>query len=361
MASCHKIFMNNRLLEGTTSVYYSINTQGGNAMPANTENTATELLFRSAAAGDIAGMERALGQGATVNAVSAHPIPRTPGSENTIDQGITPLHIAIRGRFTNGDPEVARSKLAAVTWLLDHGADPNVAEKSAGYGQTALIMAGAHHMPEAVEKMLDKGGNPDLPDRDKETLLHKMTHWREDEMKRGAQAVEKALSATRKINARDEQKTVKEPTLETPLHMAVAWRNAELVEALLKHNADVNAERADKKTPLHLTADYGRAYYQQSGRPDSLEIVRKLLEHKDINVNAQDSKGNTAMHELATRHLNEPYQREVFGLLKSRGADTTIPNNEKQTPMDTAKRWGIHTMQALLDEGRSRRAAIPGS
>jgi ankyrin repeat protein len=75
----------------------------------------------------------------------------------------------------------------------------------------------------------------------------------------------------------------------TPLMEAVEAGYEEIVKKLLSHsNIDVNAENMGGRTPLMEAVEAG---YE--------EIVKKLLSHSNIDVNLQDRRGDTALH-LAT-------------------------------------------------------------
>ncbi|XP_074596039.1 rabankyrin-5 [Brevipalpus obovatus] len=69
---------------------------------------------------------------------------------------------------------------------------------------------------------------------------------------------------------------------QTPLHMACAWGLEQVVQHLLEFGANVNAQDAEGKTPLH------EAIYYQHGT-----ITSTLLRHPSINLNLRDKNGNT--------------------------------------------------------------------
>lgn len=88
-----------------------------------------------------------------------------------------------------------------------------------------------------------------------------------------------------------------------PLHSAVASRHLAIAQALLDHNADVNAKQQDGFTPLHQAAHNGQ-----------LEMVELLLRH-GASLDAAKDDGQTALA------LAEQYgHREVAEFLRRQGA-----------------------------------------
>ncbi|KXZ48281.1 hypothetical protein GPECTOR_29g58 [Gonium pectorale] len=103
---------------------------------------------------------------------------------------------------------------------------------------------------------------------------------------------------------------------ETPLHFACARGNEEVVLELLSAGARVDAKTKAQggnggHTPLHLTCRKGHA-----------GAAKRLLElRKNLDINAQDASGNTALHLAA-----EGGHRDVVHALLKAGARTTTKN-----------------------------------
>jgi hypothetical protein len=133
---------------------------------------------------------------------------RDPGAINAQDdEGMTPLAGA-----------VARERFDVVTFLLDHGADPNIPNKQ---GLTPLAQACGYDQGNAL-------------------VL--------------AQVL---LGANANVNAADAHG-------DTPLHKAAYNGNSDVVELLLAHGASINATNKMGQTPL-----------QVAQKPEIAELLRK--------------------------------------------------------------------------------------
>lgn len=93
-----------------------------------------------------------------------------------------------------------------------------------------------------------------------------------------ADVVEALLQAGAAVN-----QPARNPSQVTPLHSAVAGRNAQIVELLLEHSARVNARQNGGFTPLHAAAQNG-----------DLEIVTLLVE-AGADINLREYEGKSAL------------------------------------------------------------------
>lgn len=126
----------------------------------------------------------------------------------------------------------------------------------------------------------------------------------------------------------------------TPLHLAAFFADASLVEALLEHDADVNARARNGTTnmPLHAAAT-----------ARNLAAVRALVEH-GADVNARQEGGWTALHAAALSG-----DVEMARFLISKGADVEARASNNQNALDLALTKGHQAMVNLLDESAAQR------
>lgn len=112
-----------------------------------------------------------------------------------------------------------------------------------------------------------------------------------------------------------------------PIHSAVRWnKSTEEVEALLTCKEAVEAvDPTNGNRPIHIAA--------QNGHNDLL----KLLIKKKVEVNAQNAKGNTALH-MAIGY--DYYDTAI--LLINAGADSELPNET-----NIASKYGLEGDKSL--------------
>ena len=107
------------------------------------------------------------------------------------------------------------------------------------------------------------------------------------------------IKAGANVNARSGEK-------KTPLHIAVSASNTHATEGLIQAGADVNAKDGDGETPLILAVL--EAYSSR------LELAGILLKAK-ADVNVKDGKGRTALQIAKDRDF------QVAALLRQYGAN----------------------------------------
>lgn len=121
----------------------------------------------------------------------------------------------------------------------------------------------------------------------------------------------------------------------TPLHAAADKDQAEIVELLIEHGAEINGRSDAGDTPLHWAAFHGRI------------SAATVLLAKGADINARDKDGNTPLHWAAARgHV------EMTELLIAHGADLNDRTNFGCTPLRGA--FDYHqaaTARVLLKHG----------
>jgi len=119
----------------------------------------------------------------------------------------------------------------------------------------------------------------------------------------------------------------------TPLHLSAYYGRVSVVRLLLEYGADVEATDSDGCTPLHLAAFKGH-----------LSVVKLLLEY-GADVDAIDNDGGTPLHLAAANG-----HKDIVELLLERGADVNAKDNEGRTPLDVAREEGHVEVARVIEE-----------
>ncbi|ETI57439.1 hypothetical protein F443_00259 [Phytophthora nicotianae P1569] len=230
---------------------------------------------------------------------------------------VTPLHCA-----------VSTGRLAAVRWLIAHGADVNLCSKSSYRCESRLPPIFLADHPEIVHVLLRAGANhlaiPDPGHMNTITVLQ-LAYLR------GNYAVAQVLEDWGGDVAL------------TPLHAAAAMDDVATIRSFLrkKVNPDVLGELGyvglNKRTPLHWAAVNG-----------AVGAVEILLAAK-ANANFQDAHGRTALHWAA--RVNRV---DIVRVLLAHGADPTIVDDGDMTPIMCAACAGgtsVDMFKALVASG----------
>jgi len=226
-------------------------------------------------------------------------------------QGLSPLDLAAGAGATN---------LAQL--LVQAGADINAAGTGGwSEGWTPLHRAVNARLPDMVSWLLARGANPNARQR---------TEYDSDSLRTALMMVvpqsdrseqEPAVAITSSLLAAKADPNLKSARGYTALHLAVAYRQEALVEALLRHGAKVETLNPSEETSLGLAA----------GRIGSSRMVTLLLEAK-ADPNQRGGDGLTALHKAAG------YQRkEILDLLLAAGANPNLTDPQGRTPLDYVK------------------------
>ena len=243
----------------------------------------------------------------------AHPAPLRalldlgPSIHTVNDEGFNALHLAC-----------CTNNLYAAHALIKHGADPD-RHSSSQEAITPLMLAAASDSIALMSYLISAGASIHIGP-DGRTPLHEAAL-----MERTA-AVEFLLS--KGANA--------EATCalgRTPLHDiadSCLTDPAEIIAALLRAGADINAADHDGATTLHLAADFG-----------TIHAVTALLHTPGIDVDARQSEGCTALHLAASQG-----REAIVSELLQAGASLRARNKHGQTPIDVASSTLREAMQA---------------
>ena len=169
---------------------------------------------------------------------------------------------------------------------------------------------------------------------------------------------------------------VKDADGNTPLHMAVLFRRSENLDEILAFNPDIDAKNKEGFTPLLLAVqrmgnEEAIKYLIQNGA--SLDITDPqgrnalllsvdsnqrgyigFLVSNGMNINSQDNNGNTVLHYVYNKVLENnffiPFAKDLAKDLLKEGADPHIKNNEGKSPMDLAVESGEKELIELLKQ-----------
>ena len=195
--------------------------------------------------------------------------------------------------------------------------------------ETPLIAASSAGHVAVTEFLLSKGADPQRKDRFGRTALSSA-------MRAGHKEVATILLRTASRHAKNEA-----------LYAACEVSNPALVQLLISHGADVNAEvGAEGMRPLHAAV---------SGQ--NAEVVKLLVDNGcDVNAKLKGlSQGTTPLHRAARRDGVPP---EIIRILLQAGADVNARDFAMRTPLHFAagKEGNTEIVRLLVQHGSDVRA-----
>ena len=234
--------------------------------------------------------------------------------------GTTPLHWAVRD---NDLPQIDR--------LIRAGADVKAANR---YGITPIYLACQNGSAAAIARLLKAGVSANATANYGETAL--MTCARTGNV----DAAKVLIEAVASIDA------IESWHGETALMWAAAERHPEMIDALVKAGADVNARSTVVQWERQRTLEPREKWLPPGGltplhfaaREGCVACVTTLLDH-GANIDVIDPQGYSA---LVMAVINGHY--DVAGLLIDRGIDLTLADDTGQTALYAAV--DMHTMPA---------------
>tara|TARA_B100001248_G_scaffold262700_2_gene261150 strand:- start:40740 stop:41663 length:924 start_codon:yes stop_codon:yes gene_type:complete len=125
----------------------------------------------------------------------------------------------------------------------------------------------------------------------------------------------------------------------TALHFIARWNSLEALEAFLKAGA-----RTD------LIDDYGYTVFHYAARWGHLEVAERFMQEGGVLlspkiINAVDKAGRTALYLAASNG-----SLSVVKVLVEAGADYQIANNEGNTPIQAAEKYGYQEVVEFLNK-----------
>lgn len=315
------------------------------------KDAATELLLRAAHNDDLAAVEKLIAAGADVKAANRYGVTALSlAATNSNGKMIARLLAAgadanteLPGGETVLMTAARTGSVDAVRALIKHGA--NVNAKDSRRGQTALMWAAAEGHAAVVEELIAAGA--DWKTRLDSGFTAFLFAAREGRI----EAAKALVKAGASVDDMTEQPpgTPRRPGAPRPgtsaLHLAVGNAHYDFASWLLDAGANPNAAE-NGWTALHAISGVRKPGLGDnnpaplgSGSMNSVDMVRKLVA-KGANINFRMTKkinvGLTALNTLgATPYLlaARSADAELMRLLKSLGADVTIPTADGATPI----------------------------
>ena len=211
-----------------------------------------------------------------------------------------------------GEYNLERDRIYIAQLLLERSADVNVQDRDSA---TPLHLASYNGRVAIARVLLDGGAAANSKGNQGGTPLHSVAEGRclftNDDGIRIAQLL---LKRGADVNAQ-------KGGGRTPLHLACHFGKVKMVLTLLNAGANPIASDAQGQSPLHLVS---RGQYPHQG--NGVRIVQLLLEHS-VDVNAQD-KNHTTPLDLATYHG----KTEIATWLLDYGGKTNASAKTDQLP-----------------------------
>jgi ankyrin repeat protein len=245
---------------------------------------------------------------------------------------------------------VARTgNVEAAKLLLDHGATIDARE---GFGgQTALMWASARRHPEMIELLVSRGAAVNARSAVRDYQRHIQAEGRPKSLDTGGltpllyAARENCRECVKTLLAKGADIDLPDPDGVSPLHIAIMNANWDLAKDLVEAGADVDQWDIYGMAPLfsavgsRTRTDGGHASIDPPNTTAGLDIVKLLLERganpnmqlffRPANVRgATNLRGSTPLIRAANQN-----DMEVVKLLLEHGADATVYQADRQTPI----------------------------
>ncbi|CAI4230935.1 unnamed protein product [Auanema sp. JU1783] len=156
------------------------------------------------------------------------------------------------------------------------------------------------------------------------------------------------------VNAKKRFKNVNDDEGQTPLHMAVAWGQSEVVKALIEKGADLNAQDVDGRTACHIAV-----------RESNKEALTILLEAPEVSfISTRDKFGQTPLSLAISRRdhksAEEIVNRQPHAALQTNGngenlLHVAVRTNDLESVLFLL---GTHTDPTRTTQDSTRKTAL---
>ena len=259
--------------------------------------------------------------------------------------------------------QLPRSEAGAeiIDMLLEKGADPNVKNEA---GQTPLAIAVANNFPAGIDKLIKRTTEVDL-DLGQTSLLYWACRNKMPNtvtiLLNPTDPTDKTLLEGSKVNTSDQNG-------QTPLCLAAAAGDDEVVRILLANKADPNLAGDDGQLPLNCALAHqnnatemllaagasstavdgsGRSPIQTAGWYGN-EAAIKLLAKQSVNLSATTQSGSTALHFAAWQG-----HKAAAETLIDLGVAVDVADADGWTPLHKAAvRGDVEMIKLLLGKRR---------
>lgn len=227
------------------------------------------------------------------------------------DEGHSPLQRTIGlDMFSSWIDEKPDETIALVKYLLDHGADVNMPDRS-GWTPLFYVACWVETNAEIFGWFMAKGAAINVRDIKGRTALHNAVAYARP------QVVELYLDHGAEINAKDNEGL-------TPLWGVLADRDIQMLKLVIGQGANVNAVSGDGRTPLCVAVESGEF------------AVVKYLHEAGGDIHFRNENGETLLHRAISTNMS---LFELVEYLVTHGIDINARTLEGESVLDYARRY----------------------